>query len=430
MARHTYPRYLNRCGWNALLPARDAGPALEGDRLADLVVVGAGYTGFGAARRWAELNPSHEIVIIDSSEVGEGSPGRNSGFLLEISLANDADPTQMARMRECNELIGATMRRICDLVEEHRIDCQLERAGTFRAAAGEAGKRALASYELFLDRAGLPWERLDRAGLEQRLGTAFYAEGLYSPHCYLAQPAALIRGLAGALPPSVSLYENTPALGFERSGDRWRVRTPGGTLSCDRLMLANNAFTKKLGVGASQLVAMYTYAGLTAPLPDAILATLGSLDNWGLLPAHRLGSTLRRTRDGRLLIRSHYGYERETDNALIARRLADGLARRFPHLGQVTFEHVWGGATGFTFNGSPIWGEHAPGLYVSSGCNGGGVVKGTLFGELLSDLADGGDVPDMHRLFGQASWMPPEPFREIGFRIISSLERRQGRAEL
>jgi len=430
MARSTSPRYLNPCGWNALLPPAERRRPLEGDRLADLVVVGAGYTGLGAARRWAELNPSHEIVVIDSSQVGEGSPGRNSGFLLEISLANDADPTQMARMRECNELIGATMQKICALVAEHGIDCQLARAGTYRAAAGDAGRRALASYELFLERAGLPFERLDRAALEARLGTAFYAEGLYSPHCYLAQPAALIRGLADSLPPSVTICEDTPALGFDRRRHRWDVRTPGGILSSDRLMLANNAFTKRLGVGGSRLVAMYTYAGLTAPLPAATLGTMGSVDDWGLLPAHRLGSTLRRTRDGRLLIRSHYGYERETDNARIARALKSGLERRFPQVGAVEFEYVWGGATGFTFNGSPIWGEHAPGLYVSSGCNGGGVVKGTLFGELLADLADGREVPDMDRLFGRASWMPPEPLRELGFRVISALERQQGRAEI
>ncbi|MDH4109569.1 MAG: FAD-binding oxidoreductase [Gammaproteobacteria bacterium] len=430
MTRSTYPQYLNRCGWNALLPARENIRPLDGDRHVSLAVIGAGYTGLGAARRWAELEPSDDIAIVDSSQLGEGNPGRNSGFLLEIALANDADPTQMARMSECNRLIGATMRKLCGLVADHEIDCELERAGTYRAAAGDAGRRALASYEQFLERAGLPWERLDRDQLESRLGTRFYAEGLYSPHCYLAQPAALIRGLADALPPSVTIYESTPALSIEPLQTGWRVRTPAGALACDRLVLANNAFTKQLGVGRSRLVAMYTYAGLTAPLPARVLGTLGRVENWGLLPAHRLGSTLRRTRDGRLLIRSHYGYERETDNGRIAARLADGLRRRYPQLQKVAFEHVWAGATGFTFNGSPIWGEHAPGLFVSSGCNGGGVVKGTLFGELLADLAAGRAVPDMRRLFGNASWMPPEPIRELGFRIISGLERRQGRAEM
>jgi glycine/D-amino acid oxidase-like deaminating enzyme len=196
------------------------------------------------------------------------------------------------------------------------------------------------------------------------------------------------------------------------------------------VILANNAFCKGLGTAASRVVAMYTYAALTPRLPDAMLATLGTDASWGVLPAHRLGSTLRRTGDGRLLIRSFYGYEREADNQRIAKDLADNLLRRFPQLGKVEFEHVWSGATGFTFNGAPIWGEASPGLFVSAGCNGGGVVKGTLFGRVLVDLMFGLPVPEMQQLFGQASWMPPEPLRRIGFHAIAALERRRGLAEV
>jgi hypothetical protein len=68
-------------------------------------------------------------------------------------------------------------------------------------------------------------------------------------------------------------------------------------------------------------------------------------------------------------------------------------------------------------------------LFVSAGCNGGGVVKGMLFGELLADLANKRKVPDVTGLFGSASWMPPEPFRALGFQLISAVEGYRGRAE-
>jgi glycine/D-amino acid oxidase-like deaminating enzyme len=185
-----------------------------------------------------------------------------------------------------------------------------------------------------------------------------------------------------------------------------------------------------LGVGESRIVAMYTYAALTEPVPQSVTDTLGSDMNWGLLPAHRLGSTLRRTVDGRLLIRSLYGYETEADNNPVGERLRVSLRRRFPQLAQVAFESVWSGATGFTLNGAPLWGEYAPGLYVSAGCNGGGVVKGTLFGRLLADRALGRQTPDIPALFGKASWMPPEPIRRLGFNILSAIECHKGRAEV
>ncbi|MDH5212763.1 MAG: FAD-binding oxidoreductase [Gammaproteobacteria bacterium] len=412
------------------MPPHEAGNALCDDTRCDLAIVGAGYTGLAAARQWARHAPDDRIVVLESSEIGEGNPGRNSGFMLEISLANDADAQQVERMRRCNQLIAQTMEEMREIVEIAAIDCDLIRSGTYRAAAGNSGRRALDQYRAFLDAANLPYESLERGELERRIGSRFYHGGLYSPHCYLVQPAALIRGLARQLPRSVRIFEHTPVTRLTRQRDCWLLTTPQAEVRAVRVILANNAFSKGLGVGASRVVAMYTYAALTEPLPPEMLATLGSESSWGLLPAHRLGSTLRRTLDNRLLIRSFYGYEREADRQLIEGKLADNLSRRFPQLGQPDFAYVWSGATGFTYNGAPLWGQVGPDLYVSAGCNGGGVVKGTLFGRLLVDSVFGREIPDMQALFGSASWMPPEPLRRIGFHAIAALERRRGMAEV
>ena len=48
------------------------------------VVIGAGYTGLAAARRLAELQPQEPILVLDASSAGEGSAGRNSGFLINL----------------------------------------------------------------------------------------------------------------------------------------------------------------------------------------------------------------------------------------------------------------------------------------------------------------------------------------------------------
>jgi|TARA_B110000971_G_scaffold152573_1_gene155767 glycine/D-amino acid oxidase-like deaminating enzyme len=413
-----------------MLPSRVIEPALSADMSVDTAIIGAGYTGISAAKRMHELAPSDEIAIIDSSQIGEGNPGRNSGFLLEIALANDADPSQLDRMRQCNKLIAASLGKIVKAVESSSIDCQLKRMGTYRGAAGKQGLKSLHQYAAFLEAAQLPYQDLNRSEMEQNLGTQFYQRGLYSPHCYLAQPAALIRCLADELPNKVHLFENTPAISLKQSGGRWLIKTANGEISAKKVILANNAFAKSLGIGKSQLVAMYTYAGITPVLDPAILQTLGSDTSWGLLPSHRLGSTLRKTEDGRLLVRCLYAYEKEVNSALVLRELSRNLVRRFPQLVNIELEHIWGGAVGFTMNGGAVFGEVKPGLFVSAGCNGGGVVKGSLFGELLADLANGQPVPDISALFGKASWMPPEPIRSLGFKLISGLERFRGQAEI
>ena len=56
--RTPYPNYQNPCGWNALLPPAPVRSSLSGNTSCDLIVVGGGYTGLAAARRWHELEPT------------------------------------------------------------------------------------------------------------------------------------------------------------------------------------------------------------------------------------------------------------------------------------------------------------------------------------------------------------------------------------
>ncbi|PCI77357.1 MAG: FAD-dependent oxidoreductase [SAR86 cluster bacterium] len=426
----SFPNYKMKSGWNALLPARESSPALDRDISVDVLVIGAGWTGISAAKRWHSLSPEAGIALIDASEIGEGNPGRNSGFLLSIALAEDANPDQIEKMSLCNRLTASTMAEILAEIEDSGHAVDIAKAGTYRAAASEAGLKSLQNYRAFLEAAGLEYESLERSALRSRMGSDFYQEGLYSPDCYLAQPAAAIRALASLLPESVQLFENTPALKLKQQADGWQVQTPNGVINAHKLVLANNAFSKELGIARSRLVAMHTYAGLTPVLEQSVLDDLGSDENWGLLPTHRLGSTLRRTIDGRLMVRSMHSYEQEAPKGKIEGELQHRLEKRFPQLPNFDFEHCWGGAVGFTFNGGAVWGKFKPGLYVSAGCNGGGTVKGTLLGKLLAEAAHDLKVPDVPELFGRASWMPPEPIRRLGYNISAALESHKGRREL
>ena len=111
--------------------------------------------------------------------------------------------------------------------------------------------------------------------------------------------------------------------------------------------------------------------------------------------------------------------------------LTDRFHRRYPHLRHVRLEHVWGGTTGLTMNGAPRWGRIAPGLYGSAGCNGAGVVKGTTLGKRLAETIVTGDPQEeLQATYGTASWIAPEPFRTIGFRVVSAIERRKAGAEM
>ncbi|UEQ03743.1 FAD-binding oxidoreductase [Halomonas profundus] len=428
MPHTTHPSHQRPCGWNAWLTERQPRPALSGQSEADVVIIGAGYTGFAAASAWQQARPEDRIKILEADQVGEGSPGRNSGFMLEIALANDARPEELERMEKLNALSRQTMALLRERVERLGIDCQLERSGTYRAARSTIGQRALSQYEEFLKAAGLSCQTLNGSQLAERIGTRYYTQGIYSPDCYLVQPAALIVGLADSLEAGIELHEHSPATQIVPDGKKWRVTTPEGEVTAGQVILANNAFSRALGADPSRLTAIYTYAAITDPLPQPERQRIAET-TWGLLPAHRLGCTLRTTADGRLMIRSRYSYEREADNARIEAELKVSLEARYPELTPVRFDKVWGGTTGLTHNGAPLWGAIQPGLYVSAGCNGGGIVKGTFLGDALARYALGQPVEDIASLFGKASWMPPDPVRRLGFYLTSEMERRKAKNE-
>jgi glycine/D-amino acid oxidase-like deaminating enzyme len=105
--------------------------------------------------------------------------------------------------------------------------------------------------------------------------------------------------------------------------------------------------------------------------------------------------------------------------------------RRYPALSHVGLEHVWGGTTALTMNGSPSWGRLDDGLYASAGCNGSGIVKGTVLGGHLAELIAGKrDQSEIEAAYGEANWIAPEPFRTIGFNVISTRERRKAGLEM
>ena len=76
----------NGCSWINDLSKRSNIKNLDRDKSCDWLIVGAGYTGLSAARKLSELHPNQKIIIVDAQLAGEGASGRNSGYLVDITL--------------------------------------------------------------------------------------------------------------------------------------------------------------------------------------------------------------------------------------------------------------------------------------------------------------------------------------------------------
>lgn len=414
-----------------MLPARQPRPPASGRSTVKYAVVGAGYTGLAAARRLSELDPDAEIAVLEATTIGEGSSARNSGFVSPRDPAIGLSPTQLERAKAINRFATEGFDAMSALMDTHGIDCGLALTGRIKAAATAEGEMIVRGMLEGARQLGAPHAFLDAEAMAERIGSSYYRCGLFTDEGYLVQPAALIRGLADALPAQIRLFENTCVTGLERRGATWELRTPDATITAEYVVLANNAFVKRFGHWRDRLVVIYTYAAITEAMQETDAAALGKMPAWGLLPCHRLGTTVRRVGADRLMVRSLYSYEREMQPDQVHAALTSCFHRRYPALSHIRLEYVWGGTTALTMNGSPAWGRLDDRLYASAGCNGSGIAKGTVLGSRLAEfIVQGDDQKPLRGAYGEASRILPEPFRGIGFAVVSALERRKAGAEM
>ncbi|MEZ5776626.1 MAG: FAD-dependent oxidoreductase [Hyphomicrobiaceae bacterium] len=429
-----HPVYLTPSGWNALLPPRVVRDALPAARAFRSIVIGAGFTGLAAARRLAEHEPGHEHLLIDADVIGENASGRNSGFLSihpNEPVANRHGSVDDAAARQMR-LYRAGRDHLKMLVDRHGIDCGWdETAPRLLGAATEGGvSRARAALERYR-RSGLGAEEIDAAGLKERTGSDYYRYAVRADGHVLVQPAALVRGVADVLPDAVRLVERLPVSAIEGGGP-FKVRTGRGDFRADRLLVTANLHARALGLLGDRMIGVYTYGGLTPELDDAALAAHGSLPQWGLIPAHPMGTTIRKFSGRRFLVRSGDAYEREDDPVEVRGLLTELYRNRYPGLSSHDLEHVWGGVTAITRNGGLYFGSPRHGLFCAAGCNGSGVVRGTINGLMLADLAVGATsslLDDRLKLEGP-NWIPPDPLRSLVVRSKIALGRREAGAEI
>lgn len=417
MKSNIAPRYTARSGWNALLPQRAPRDQLPSGRRYSAIVVGAGYTGLAAARRIAELMPGSEILVIEASEIGEGSSARNSGFVTvtpatpHSNAHGSADDDAARKIR----ISVAGLDWLRTLVRDHNIHCDWdEKAPRIDVAVTRAGERRVRTLRNSYERWNIGWLEHTAEGLRALLGTNYYRCGFEPLTRALVQPAALIRGLADTLPANVTILEQTTVEAVEGAGP-FRVQTGRGEFVSDKVFIANNAHARALGFLANRLIVVYTYAALTPELDDDDLNRLGSLPAWGVVPVFSMGTTMRKVQR-RFLIRSCASYEKEHNSEKIRSHLARLFRNRFPEIRSHELEYVWGGATAFTSNGQFYFGELKPGLYASLGCAGGGVSRGSMHGRLLAEMACGSQSSLLtdRLMLASPNWIPPEPFRGIG----------------
>lgn len=410
-------------GWFHTSRKRTPQPPLVGDAKAPWVVIGGGFTGLAAARQLALNFPDDEVILVEAQQVGFGTSGRNAGFLIDVPHDIGA-PDYIGDQKIARNILhlNQTGQRILhNLVDEFDIkDAQLRHCGKYQAAVEDSGVAVLEAYRGGLEKLGQPCKIIEGKDLPDHIGTSFYRKALYTPGTMLAQPSALVKGLADNLPANVRLFEDTPITAVEYEPNIV-LHHATGRIMAEKLVLANNAFGTHFGFLERKIIPIFTYGSLTRPLTKAEQESLGGQPFWGVIPADPFGTTVRRTVDNRILVRNSFSFNADgrykpgfTEKFRKDHRVS--FERRFPMLTDVNFEHTWGGGLGMSRNGTSFFGELRKNVYGALGCNGLGTVRGTAMGTLLADWLAGKrhDLIDFLLQSPEPEFNPPEPLLTMG----------------
>ncbi len=431
------PNYDNRNGWHEILPEPVPANMVSGTLTFDYVVVGAGYGGLACARRLAELAPESSIALIEADRIGNNAAGRSSGFAIDHAHNLRAksfaeDPTSAKKAIALNRAGLDELERV---VKDNGIDCDLRREGKIHAACTDKGTQMLSGFAESLDAINEDYARLDAGDLKERFGTEFYHDGILCPHSITVQPAALVRGLATTMPSNVTVFESSPVRSItyarSRPATSHRLETPAGTVTSPNLVLAVNGFAAGWGLYSKHLIPLITWGSMTRELTEREVARLGGLDNYGIIPAHPAGTTVRRLPTNRILIRNQYTLSKdntalEPQLTRVAKVHRQSFERRYPMLFDVPFEYSWGGPLSLSRNGEGVFGDVGERLWATMAYQGVGLARGTISGKLLAEhiLEEDSPLLTEMRAKDRPSRNFPDPFNSWGIRANAWARRR------
>ncbi|MFC9428538.1 NAD(P)/FAD-dependent oxidoreductase [Streptomyces sp. NPDC056987] len=407
-----------------------ARPALAGDELCDLLVVGGGYSGLWTALLAKERAPDRDVVLIEGHEVGWAASGRNGGFCsasLTHGFANGLSRWP-GELRKLEDLGGRNLDAIETAVARYAIDCAFERTGEIDVATEPyqlAGLREL--YEERTRLGGGRFELLDRDAVRAEVDSPTFLGGLWDRHgAAMLDPARLAWGLKRAcVALGVRIYENTRGLALARYGAGMAVRTPYGRVFARRVALGTNVFPSLVRRARPYTVPVYDYALMTEPLTPRQRGAVGWRNRQGLADSANQFHYFRITADHRVLWGGYdaiypYGGRLGAENEHRPEtylKLAAHFFRCFPQLKGVRFSHAWGGAIDTCSRFSAFFGTAYGGrVAYAAGYTGLGVGATRFGGDVMLDLLAGErtERTELAMVRDKPLPFPPEPVAWAG----------------
>lgn len=396
--------------WARSATASPPAGALSGDAAADVLVIGAGFTGLAAGLRLAERGAS--VVVLEARDIGYGASGRNVGLVnagLWLSPQEILERLGDDYGERLLTLLADGPERVFELIERHAMNCEPMRNGTLHCAHSPAGFQDLERRAADWQARGAPVELLDGPRAAGHIGSDYFHGALLDPRAGTIQPLGYSRGLArAAAGAGARIHIHTAVRELTSGNGGWRARTDHGSVAADKVILATNGYTELVAPIADCVVPFSFFQLATPPLPPEIRRGILP-DGHGAWDTARVLTSLRLDAEGRLIVGSIGKLDRRR-RGIHASWMRRKVRRMFPQIGPVSFEHGWHGDIVTTGNDLPRMSQPQPGIIAAYGYNGRGIGTGTVFGPALADYALDGNADALPLPLEP---MTPEPWRAL-----------------
>jgi len=386
-------------------PEPDGIQTVDGDRRADVAVIGGGYTGLAAAYR---LSGTHglETVVLEANSIGWGASGRNGGFAL-ITLGKVGLEDRIRRWgneaaRRSIAVGVEAIETVRELIAREHIACDAGQDGSLLVAHRPSAVADLQErVRLYREVLAYPHvEFLDRTRLEREgylRGTEALG-ALRTRNAFGLHPLKYVRGLAAAaLGRGATLYAASPVIGWRREGSEHVLVTPRGAVRARSVVMATNGYTPEdlHPFFRGRVLPTTSNIVVTRSLTDAEWREIGMLTTQVYSDTRKLLFYWRRLPDDRLLFGGRAGVlDTPAGQRRCRRRLEGHMVAKWPVLQGVATQYFWSGKVCLSYDLMPhvnrVDGD--PSLAYALAYQGSGVAMSTYCGGLVADLVAGKDV--------------------------------------
>lgn len=408
-------------------PPEDDGP-VQGDADADVVIIGAGYTGLTCAIFLAQ---EHRIraTVLEANRVGWGCSGRNGG---QGQLAGGR-LTRSQWIARWGKVTALKLHdEICEGFETFKslvdgIDCEPQSGGHI-CIAHRAKKMEFLRSEarVWKEVFGYETSIMDRAEVHRRYVRDEDAAGaMHEPVGISVHPLKLAFGyLRKARRHGARVHPASPVIGWETRNGVHHLRTPGGTVRARAVGIATGGYTAQPlhPLLRNRIMPILSNSLVTRTMTRAEKEACNFLTTEAITDTRTLRHYYRMLPDGRVQIGSRSAITgADAENPKHLQMLLKGLHRKFPPLRGIDIEYSWWGWVDVSHDMMPrvFQPDPAQPVYYALGYGGNGVSFSAQAGRRMAERIAGRAARAELPIFDSPlPGHPFAPFRRLGQRLL------------